>query len=507
MPENPRVNPWLVAIAVMFGTFMEVLDTTVVNVSLPHIAGTLSSTIEEATWVLTSYLVANAIILPITGWLANRFGRKRLLLTAVVSFTGASFLCGLAPTLPALILFRLIQGASGGTLQPLSQAVLLESFAPQDRGKAMGFWGLGIVVAPILGPVLGGWITDSYSWRWIFYINIPVGILSLIMVSRYVFDPPYLQAEKRGIDGWGIGMLAVWVAALQIMLDKGQQEDWLSSHFIVGLIVVCVGFFIAFLVRELMADDPVVKLSIFRDRTYSSGVVLITIVGVVLYGSLVLLPLWLQTLLGYPSYQAGLALAPRGVGSLIGMPVVGALVAKLDPRRLLMGGVLLGAFTLFQFSSLNLNAGYWDFFWPQFIQGIALALLFVPLTTISMNSIPKERMGDATSLFNLMRNLGGSVGIAAVTAVQARYVQAHINSLGAHVTPYDPAAAQMIHRLDQANPHKKSLAMMFGLVQQQAAMLSFIDVFRIMAAVFLLMFPLIFIMKKPPKGAKVEAAH
>lgn len=491
----------------MFGTFMEVLDTTVVNVSLPHIAGTLSATVEEATWVLTSYLVANAIILPITGWLANRFGRKRLLLAAVVSFTGASFLCGLAPTLPMLILFRLIQGASGGTLQPLSQAVLLESFAPQDRGKAMGFWGLGIVVAPILGPVLGGWITDSYSWRWIFYINIPVGILSLIMVSRYVFDPPYLQAQKRSIDGWGIGMLAIWVAALQIMLDKGQQEDWFASHFIVGLTLVFVGFFIAFLVREFLAGDPVVKLSIFRDRTYSAGVVLITIVGVVLYGSLVLLPLWLQTLLGYPSYQAGLALAPRGVGSLIGMPLVGALVGKLDPRRLLMGGVLLGAFTLFQFSDLNLNAGYWDFFWPQFLQGLALALLFVPLTTISMNSIPKERMGDATSLFNLMRNLGGSIGIAAVVAIQSGYVQAHINSLGAHVTPYDRSAAQMLQQLDRVNPHKRSLAMMFGMVQQQASILSFIDVFRIMAAVFLLMFPLIFLMKKPPKGVKVEAAH
>jgi MFS transporter, DHA2 family, multidrug resistance protein len=515
--EAPHhVNPWIIAIAVMFGTFMEVLDTTVVNVSLPHIAGSLSATVEEATWVLTSYLVANAIILPITGWLASRFGRKRLLITAVFWFTAASFMCGFAPNLPFLVFFRIVQGAAGGTLQPLSQAVLLESFRPEDRGKAMGFWGLGIVVAPILGPVLGGWITETYSWRWVFYINIPVGAVSIFMVSRFVFDPSYIRQEKRGIDYWGIGLLALWIGAMQVVLDKGEQEDWLASGFIKILLFITVFGLIAFLIREFTARDPVVHLSVFRNRTYTAGVILMTIVGVVLYGSLVLLPIWLQTLLGYSSYRAGIALAPRGMGSMLAMPLVGAILARFDPRRLLTIGIVIGAFTLYQFSLLDLSAGYWDFFWPQFIQGISLALLFVPLTTITMSPIPKEEMGNATSLFNLMRNLGGSFGIAAVTTLQARYQQKHINVLGAHVTPFDPAASQVLDRMRGAfsaagsgpvESQQQALASLWGMVQRQAAMLSFVDVFRLMAIAFLFMLPLVFLMKKPPTGASVEIAH
>lgn len=316
----------------MFGTFMEVLDTTVVNVSLPHIAGSMSASVDEATWVLTSYLVANAIILPITGWLSARFGRKNLLMTSVVGFTVSSFLCGLAPTLPLLIIFRVLQGASGGCLQPLSQAVLLEAFPPDQRGKAMGFWGLGIVVAPVMGPVLGGWLTDNYSWRWVFYINIPVGIACLIMTKLFIFDPPYLKREKGGVDYWGIGMLAVWIGGLQVVLDKGQQEDWMQSSFIRAFAAVTVIALIGFLAREFMTRKPVVNLRAFKDRTFSAGVFLMTIVGFVLYGSLVLLPLWLQTLLGYPSLQAGIALAPRGMGSMIGMPLIGGLLGKFDAR-------------------------------------------------------------------------------------------------------------------------------------------------------------------------------
>src|SRR3954469_7057492 len=267
MSERP-INPWIIAIAVMLGTFMEVLDTSVVNVSLPHIAGSLSVTIDEATWGLTSYLVANAIVLPLTGWLASVFGRKNLLMLSVVGFTVASFLCGLAPTLGALIFFRIIQGATGGALQPLSQAVLLESFPPEDRGKAMGLWGLGVVVAPILGPVLGGWLTDSYSWRWVFYINIPVGIASLVMTKMFIFDPPYLRQEKRKIDYWGIGMLAVGIGALQIVLDKGQEADWFSSGFITTLAVVAAVTLAILIAHLLITDDPVVDLRVFKERTY-----------------------------------------------------------------------------------------------------------------------------------------------------------------------------------------------------------------------------------------------
>src|SRR6516165_10390714 len=256
--SHPQANPWIIAISVMFATFMEVLDTTVVNVSLPHIAGNLSVSIDEATWALTSYLVANAIILPMTGWLASTFGRKRLLMISVVGFTGASFLCGLAPTLSTLIFFRIVQGATGGALQPLSQAVLLEAFPPSERGKAMGFWGLGVVVAPILGPVLGGWLTDTYSWRWVFYINLPVGIASLVMTQLYIFDPPYLRSEKRSVDYWGIGLLALWIGCLQIALDLGQEHDWFSSHFITFLIATaCIGV-VVFIVREWVAKEPIV---------------------------------------------------------------------------------------------------------------------------------------------------------------------------------------------------------------------------------------------------------
>src|SRR6266516_7399123 len=288
--QHPHVNPWLVAVAVMFATFMEVLDTTVVNVSLPHIAGSLSASIDESTWVLTSYLVANAIVLPMTGWLARTFGRKRLLMASVSGFTIASLLCGLAPNLPMLVMFRLIQGATGGAMQPLSQAVLLEAFPPHERGKAMGFWGLGIVVAPILGPVLGGWLTDNYSWRWVFYINLPVGIASLVMTKLYVFDPAYLRKDTNRIDYWGIGLLALWVGALQIVLDKGQQEDWFASSFITILAIVSAVALVALLVHELTTGDPIVDLRVFKARSYAVGVFLMTIVGFVLYGSMVLMP-------------------------------------------------------------------------------------------------------------------------------------------------------------------------------------------------------------------------
>src|SRR5580658_898605 len=273
---QPHINPWIVAVAVMFGTFMEVLDTTVVNVSLPHIAGSLSASVDEAAWALTAYLVANAIVLPITGWLANYFGRKNMLLGAVGGFTIASVLCGLAPSLGALIFFRVLQGASGGALQPLSQAVMLEAFPAKDRGKAMAFWGLGIVVAPMLGPVLGGWLTDSYSWRWVFYINLPVGLASIVMTRAFIFDPPYLRRSGKGIDYWGIGMLALGVGALQVVLDKGQEDDWFSSHWITGLTITAAAGIALFILRELMTRDPVVHLSVFRNRTYSSGVFLMT---------------------------------------------------------------------------------------------------------------------------------------------------------------------------------------------------------------------------------------
>ncbi|HUZ46565.1 MAG TPA: DHA2 family efflux MFS transporter permease subunit [Terriglobia bacterium] len=506
--EQPKINPWIIATAVMLSTFMEVLDTTVVNVSLPHIAGSMSASVDEATWTLTSYLVANAIILPITGWLSNYFGRKRVLMTSVTGFTIASFLCGLAPNLPLLVFFRIIQGACGGGLQPISQAVLLESFPPEDRGKAMGFWGLGIVVAPMLGPVLGGWLTDSYSWRWVFYINIPVGILALIMTQLFVFDPSYIKRATSRIDYWGIGMLAVGVGALQIILDKGQEKDWFSSHFITRLAAISAIALVAFVVYELVVAHPVVDLRAFKERTYSAGVFLMTVLGFVLYGSLVILPIFLQTILGYPALQAGVAMFPRGLGSFIAMPFVGLIMARYDPRKLLIIGLVACSISLVMLGTLSLNVGYWEIFWAQFLQGLSLGFLFVPLTTVTMDRIPNEKMGNATSIFNLMRNIGGSMGIALSTTIVARSEQKYTNFLGRNVTPYSPQTQTMIQGLrsffmssgaDAATASQRAHAALFGMVQRQSAMLSFNHTYLFLAILFVAVMPAVFLMRRPKR--------
>jgi MFS transporter, DHA2 family, multidrug resistance protein len=507
------VNPWIVAVTVMFPTFMEVLDTTVVNVSLPHIAGSLAATVYEATWVLTTYLIANAIILPMTGWLAKYFGRKRLLIIAVSSFTIASFFCGLSPNLPSLLMFRILQGFSGGALQPISQAIMLEAFPPEDRGKAMGFWGVGIVVAPILGPVVGGWLTEEYSWRWVFYINIPVGLISVFLTYRFIFDPSYIRRESRQIDFWGIVLLALGIGCLQIVLDQGQEKDWFGSIEIRILAIAAFIGLLTFVIWELKTKFPVVDLRVLKIPTYAAGVFLMTALGFVLYGSLVLLPILLQTLYGYPSLKAGTAMSPRGIGSLIAMPIVGNALSKLDGRKLLGLGLIGGSLTLFWFGRLNLQAGAWDFFWPQFVQGISLALLFVPLTTVTMHPIAKEEMGNATSIFNLMRNMGGSLGIAAVTTLLDRRQQANFDLLGAKVNPsnvqlrsaYSQLRSGFIGRgKSDMEASRMANAAINALVQRQSSMLSFINVFRLMGLIFLLVLPLVFVMKSTKKG-KIRA--
>lgn len=513
---RPDINPWLIAIAVMSSTFMEVLDTTVVNVSLPHIAGSLSSSTDEATWTLTSYLVANAIILPMTGWLAGRFGRKRLLLLAVSGFTIASFFCGLAPSLGFLIFFRIMQGACGGGLQPLSQAVLLESFPAEKRGQAMAFWALGIVVAPMLGPVIGGWLTDNYSWRWVFYINIPIGVLAILLTQAFIFDPPYLRRERTGIDYWGIGLLVVGMGSLQVMLDKGQEEDWFGSHFIVILCVLAVVGLGGLVIRELRAEHPVIDLSVFRFRSFAIGTFLMTAVGFVLYGSTVLYPLMMQELLGYTATHAGVTNFPRGTASFLFMPVVGFLVGKIDARKLLAAGLLLTAVAMFRVSFFSLDVGFWDFAWPLVLQGAGLGLIFVPLTTVSNDEVPKERIGNATSIFNLMRNIGASVGISSVETLQFRHMQTHINYLGQHVNETSVRTQQTLAGLRQSFMLKGADAVtathqahgaLWGRLQQQAAMLAYNDVFRFLGGLFLVMLPLLFLMRKPKGGKGPPMAH
>jgi DHA2 family multidrug resistance protein len=504
--EVPHVSPWIVAISVMFATFLEVLDTTVVNVSLPHIAGSLSATPEEATWTLTSYLVANAIVLPMTGFLAGYFGRKRLLMLAVTGFTLSSFLCGIAPSLSMLVVFRLIQGLTGGVLQPMSQAIMLEAFPVEQRGKGMAFWGLGIVVAPILGPVLGGWLTDNFSWRWVFYINLPIGIASLLMTKAFIFDPPYLRKPRGRVDVVGIGLLVLGIGALQFVLDKGQQEDWFDSSMIVALTAISATALLMFIIHAFSSSDPVLDLRVLKDRTYATGVTLMTVLGFVLFGSLVMLPLFLQTVLGYPSYQAGTAMAPRGFGAFLAMPLVGILMSKLDPRKMVMSGLAIAGVTLFMLSSINLQAGYWDIFWPQFIQGLSMGLLFVPLSTISMNSISREKMGNATSLFSLMRNLGAGIGIAGVATMVSRSTTAHAAQMTEHLNPYSDTARHMFegtrslflsHGSSLGVATQQALAALSGMIRRQAAMVAFVDVTRLLGVIFLAAIPLVLIMRRP----------
>ena len=509
MDSHPQraVNPWVITFSVMLATFMEVLDTTVVNVSIPHIAGNLASTNEEGTWVVTSYLVSNAIVLPISGWLANHIGRRRLLLTCVAGFTATSLCCGLATTLWQLILFRVLQGLTGGGLQPLAQAILLETFPKERHGHAMAAFGIGILLAPILGPTLGGWITDNYSWRWIFYLNLPVGIFSLFLMGRYVFDPHYVKRGDGKVDVWGIGFLALGIGSLQVLLDTGQRKDWFSSQYIQVFTGLCVFGIVALIIRELMTDHPVVDLRVLRDRSFSAGVLLIGMLGFVLYASLVLLPLYLQTLMGYPAYNSGLALSPRGIGALLFTPLAGHLTTKTDPRRLLVVGLVLGSVTMFQLSGLNLYAGFWDIFWAQVLQGVALAFLFIPLMSLAMSRILPEKMGNATSIFNLMRNIGGSIGIAIMTTFLARRSQVHQNHLVANVTAgsgetyrlWQGIKANFIaHGIDAVTASRKAYAAIYGLVQQHAAMLAFVEAFWLMGVVFLLMLPFLPLLQYHP---------
>jgi DHA2 family multidrug resistance protein len=505
--SSKPINPWVVTAAVMLATFMEILDTTVVNVSVPHIAGNLGATVDEGTWVVTSYLVSNAIVLPMAGWLANRLGRRRMLMMCVTGFTLTSLLCGMATSLQWLIFFRILQGLTGGGLQPLAQAVLLETFPPKKHGTAMAAFGLGIILAPILGPTLGGYITDNFTWRWIFYLNLPVGIFSLLMMNAFVHDPHYIGKNKEGrIDLWGIGFLALGFGMLQVVLDTGQRKDWFGSPQIRLWTFLCIFGLVALVIRELTAKHPIVDLRALKDRTFSAGVFIMTMLGFVLYASLMLLPIFLQTMLGYPALQSGLALSPRGIGSLVTMPIVGQLTNRYDPRKLIFVGIIVGSWTMFSLSHLNLNAGYWDIFWPQIIQGAAMALLFIPLMAVSMSAISKEKMGNATSIYNLMRNIGGSFGIATMTTFLARRSQVHQNHLVSHISAFDHTtqltmrsmtAWFQMHGSNSVEASRKALGAMYGMVQQQAMMLSFVEAFWVMGIIFLGMVPLLFLLRNP----------
>ncbi|MEW6387505.1 MAG: DHA2 family efflux MFS transporter permease subunit [Thermodesulfobacteriota bacterium] len=507
-PANPpEVNKWVITIAVMAGTFMEIIDTTVVNVALPHVAGSLASSVDETTWILTAYLVSNAIILPITGWLSALFGRKRFLMLCLALFTASSMLCGSALSLQSLIVFRIFQGVGGGALQPISQAILLETFPVKERGMAMALWGIGVVIAPIIGPVLGGWVTDNLTWRWAFYINLPIGIISLLLTWLFIFDPPYVRAQKPGrIDYWGLGLLCVGLGALQVVLDKGEREDWLSSDFIVRLTIISVVALIWLIYRELKVKDPVVDLRLFKERNYASGVTIMFFFGFVLYGSIMLLPLFLQTLMGYDATTAGWALAYGGIGSLIIMPVVGRLTAVLDNRILVFVGLLINTLAVYLMSLYNTQIDYFHAWFPRFIQGFGLGTTFVSLTTLTMSRISQEKMGNATGIFNLMRNLGGSFGIATATTLLARRSQFHQSRLVEHLTPLSLPFTEWQHRAGQVfglGPNwnfwdaPQAMAGLYQEVLRQAQMLAFCDDYWFFTLLFLALLPLVLLMRRP----------
>src|SRR5438270_937232 len=440
---RPSANPWLIAVAVMLATFMEVLDTSVANVSLPHIAGNLSASTDEATWVLTSYLVANAIILPATNWLGQLIGRKRFLISCIVLFTLASALCGVAGSLGFLIMARVLQGASGGALQPISQAILLESFPPAKRGAAMAVFAMGVVVAPILGPTMGGWITDNYSWRWIFYINLPIGAAAILMVQAMVEDPPYLKRiSAANIDYIGFGLLSVWLATLQYMLDKGQELDWFSSTPIVWCAVLSTGAFIAFIVRELTTAFPIVDLRVLKNRNFAVGATMILLLGALLYGTTAILPLFMQNLLHYTALDAGIAMSPRGIGAFLTTIAVGRIVGKISNRILIGVGFLLLAYSCFLLGNINLEVGRGSIVMPIIVSGVAISMIFVPLTTSTMGTLAQDQIGNASGIFNLMRNVGGSVGIAMITTLVARSAQVNQILLSTHTSQFNPVFQQ-----------------------------------------------------------------
>jgi len=516
-PPRPAANPWLIAISVMLATFMEVLDTSIAAVALPYIAGSLSATNDEATWVLTSYLVANAVILPASTWFSLRFGRKRFLVTCIIVFTVSSFMCGAAGSLAMILIARVVQGAGGGALQPLSQAILLESFPPDKRGAAFAVFALGVVVAPVLGPTLGGWLTDTYSWRWAFYINIPIGIFAVFMILRNVEDPPYIKNARPGkIDGIGLGLLGVWLGCLQIILDKGQEDDWFGATWIryaAGVLVICL---ILFLIREFVHKKPLVNLRVFRHRNFALGCLLIGIFGAALYGLVTLLPLFYQELLGYTALAAGWAVSPRGVGAIIAMPIIGILTARIDNRWLIIAGFILFAISSLWFGYANLSISQWTFLWAIIISGFGSGCIFVPLSTTTMAGLPNEEIGNASGLYNLLRNIGGSIGISVVNTIVIRHAQLHRTELVHNLTPGRVSVVNQLRGLQQylasagASPStalNRAYALLEAALGRQALLWSYVDDFRYMALACFICIPIVIALKKTVGRGGLGAGH
>jgi DHA2 family multidrug resistance protein len=514
---------WLIAPTVGLAAFMEVLDISIANVALQHIAGSLAASLDEATWVLTSYLVANAIVLPMSGWLANAIGRRRYFLGCIVGFSVTSLLCGLAPSLPLLIVARAVQGITGGGLQPSSQAILADAFPPNKRGQAFAIYGISVVFAPAIGPTLGGWITDNFSWRWVFLLNVPVGALLSLLAAQVIVDPPEQVAAlktrfKRGLrfDTIGFAFLVVGMCALQVVLDKGQEDDWWSSTFIIDLTIVAVVALAAFVIWELRRPDPIVDLRLLANRNFAFGNILMFMVGFVLLSSTVLLPLYAQAVLGYTATDAGKVISPGGFAVMLMMPIVGILVGRIDARWLIAFGLLVTSLSLFNMMRFDTNVDYATLAWARVYQSVGLGFLFIPVNAIAFLGLPAAKNNDASALINMTRNLGGSFGIAIATTVLARRQQHHHNVLIGHVTPYSSQYDSTIQAMQQALARNaasaadalhQAQAQLYAVVQRQALVLSYIDAFWLLAVVFAAMLPLVLLLRKPNLGNAGLPAH
>ncbi|GAB6183842.1 DHA2 family efflux MFS transporter permease subunit [Thermodesulfovibrio hydrogeniphilus] len=503
---------WIV-LTVMLPTFIEILDTTINNVALRHIAGDMSAGTEESTWIITSYLVANAVVIPMAGWLARVFGRKNYLIFSISLFTIASLLCGTAWSLSSLIFFRILQGIGGGGLQPLSQSILLEVYPKNQYGKAMAIYGMGIILAPIFGPMLGGWIADNLSWRWIYYINIPVGAISILMTYLVIEDPPYLKREKLKIDYPGIIFLSLGIGCLQVVLDKGQLEDWFESRFIVTLSIISAVSLLALVWWELKkAEHPVVNLRLFKDKNFLFGNLVMFFTFVNLFGSIILLPIYVQSLMGYTAYLAGLVLGPAGIVQLLAFPISGKISDKLNPKIPLAFGIIMCAYSTYLMSLFNLQADFWSFVYPRAVLALGMAFVITPLAVMTVAFIPKEKMQDATPLSAVIRNIGGSVGTAIVTTIVSQRAQFHQSRLVENLTPYDLPYQDTIEKLSEYLSTRSFMpaeAPIYRELLRQAQALAFNDAFWILSVAMLSMLLTVLFFKRPiyKKGGLKDAIH
>ncbi|MGD1068656.1 MAG: DHA2 family efflux MFS transporter permease subunit [Bryobacteraceae bacterium] len=518
---RPKYNPWIVALTVTLATFMEVLDTSIANVALPHIAGGLSASQDESTWVLTSYLVSNAIVLPISAWLSVLVGRKRFYMTCVTLFTISSFLCGLAPSLGMLVLFRVMQGLGGGGLATSEQSILADTFSLEKRGMAFAVYGMAVVMAPAIGPTLGGWITDNYSWRWIFYINVPVGVLSLFLTQKIVEDPPYIATERKKmltnpIDYMGLGLITVGIGCLQVVLDKGQEDDWFASRRILSLTVLALATLTWFVINEWKHRNPIMDLQLLRQRNFATAVVMMFVLGNVLFGTTVLIPQFLQTLMGYTAEQAGKALSLGAIVLIFMMPIVGQLVSRVDPRYLVAIGFLATSAALYHMTILSTDIDFHTAAMMRVYQTMGLAFIFIPINTLSYVGMPPNKSNQVSGITNLSRNLGGSIGISMLSTFLLRLSQKHQVYLSTHTDAGNQLFARQIAGLTQTFSSQgippdqatdRAYAMMQRVVTGQATTLAYIDIISTGAIAVACLAPLVFIMKKPRRGARAAAAH